>query len=170
MIVRAALVLALAALTACGDKGARDMAEEEAGSRMPAPAGNQPHLILYKSAEEGGPEAFMEALIGGSLLLDGPCVAVDVGGGPVTIVTTEGSLHEDGDGLFLRVGPHEFRHGDPIMSGGGALNGLPADGMLTAPVPEACREGPAVEMSYLYPAPPGGPGQPPESPPPPDLT
>ncbi|MCJ7422012.1 hypothetical protein [Sphingomicrobium astaxanthinifaciens] len=166
---RLALVLALAALAGCGDRGDRDPAAGAIVSQPPAPADRLPHLILYKRAAEGGPDVFMEARIGGTLVLGGPCVGLYASrDGPHAIVTTAGTLGQDGEGIFLDVGPHRFRDGDRIVSGGGFIGEAPARAdLLAAPIPEACEGMPLVELSMIYPAPPEGPRQVPDAPPPP---
>ncbi|WP_265563473.1 hypothetical protein [Sphingomicrobium arenosum] len=163
-------------LPACAaEEAASPQETERRAARLPTPAEPLPHLILYKSADDGGPEVFMEALIGGTLDLNSPCVAVATGGeeGLNAIVTTEGVLGQDGDGLYLDVGPHRLRHGDAVMSGGGFLGeAFPRADMLQSTVPQTCAGMPLVEMSRLYPAPPqsSAPRTPPPPPPPPPTT
>lgn len=176
-----AILLAILASGGCGgEESGRDLTtsdfEGRAGGPEPVPPLQQasaPHLILYKSVQDGGPEAFMESLIGGTLDLSGPCVAIRSGDEPHVIVTTEGRILVDEEGSLLRVGPHVFRDGDPIISGGGFMGDTPQnETILREPVPAACADAPKVQLSAIYPMPPegfgpGGTGEPRINPPPP---
>ncbi|MCM8557175.1 hypothetical protein [Sphingomicrobium sediminis] len=155
---RLALLAAALVLAGCGgDEPCGDGAPQCLPDEPEAPVDDLPHLILYKSAEDGGPEAFMEALIGGKLDLSGPCVAIRTGGseGRSVIVTTEGVVKRNDYGPYLEVGPHSFRDGDDIMSGGGFMGDYPQDeSFLQEPIPEACKGDPKVQLSMIYPMPP----------------
>ena len=90
----------------------------------------------------------MAAIVQGVLDFTGPCVRVQQRSGQFrTVVTTAGSrLVRDSAGLYWPSGKDRLRHGSSVIGGGGEMPQLPSDEVLDRPVPQACREGPALEL------------------------
>ena len=146
---RVAALAALLVAAAC---------QQRTEERPPAPPQEQaipaqaemrsPVLLRYKSDEQGGPNAFMAAIVRGVLDFSGPCVRVqDSSGRFRTVVTAAGSrLARDSIGLYWPAGTDRLRHGSSAIGGGGEMPRLPADAVLDGAVPPACRPSPALEL------------------------
>ena len=117
-------------------------------ANAPEPEMPSPVLLRYKPAQEGGPGAFMAAIVRGVLDFSGPCVRLQHSSGQFrTVVSTAGSrLERDFAGLYWQVGNRRLRHGSSVIGGGGEMPQLPTDQVLDGPVPQACRTGPALEL------------------------
>ena len=129
--------------------------ETRVGELLPTPADPLPHLILYRSADDGGPAEYMQELISGLLDLQGPCVAIVAQDVAHAVVTPEGVVGSDVEGAFLTVGPHQMRHGEAVLGPGGFMGeAFPRADMLQSTVPEGCGGMPLVEMAEIFPLPP----------------
>ena len=100
-----------------------------------------PLLLRYLPPERGGPEAYPEAQVGGTLDLGGPCVRLrDHHGVTQTLVSSPGPrVGRDAAGPFIETEDERLRHGAPIWGGGGWFSHMPQLGPLETPIPEACR-------------------------------
>jgi hypothetical protein len=165
---RLAALLALAA-SGCGSEPAqappRDPAAVEAAPAV--------HLPQYKPPGQGGPEAFMEAGMGGTLRLAGRCLgfADEKPGALMTIVwPSDARLGSDERGPFVQVGKERVRPGERLRGGGGTMLSDFSDARLTRPFPEECDRSSAVEFHSIEREPwpePAAVNPPPPTPPPP---
>lgn len=162
---KAPVWLALAALAACGpsaDEGAQDPAA--AGVSAAAP---EVHFPRYRPPGAGGPEAFMEAGIGGTLALRGPCLGFASESEFQTVVwPAEARLGSDAEGLFVAAGGERFRLGEFLIGGGGSMSADNIDRRLETPFPADCDRAGAVELHSFRRSEEGF-GEPEPAPPPP---
>ena len=169
----AGLLLTLAVLTACGaEPGGREPSETARASsqaRQDNRAGAGVHFPKYLPPGRGGPDAYMEAGMGGVLTLEGRCLgfAARGGRGVQTIVwPPEASLGSDASGLFVAVGRERFRLGEDLRGGGGTMPTDFTDAPLARPFPTECDRTQAVQFHSIRRAS-EVPSQPLVSPPPP---
>ncbi len=143
-----ALALLLTAAACQKQEKSEPPAPRPAAAKIDEPVISSPVLLSYKPVEQGGPDVFMASNVHGVLDFSGQCVRVQNSAGQFqTVVSTSGSrLARDAAGLFWQVGKERLRHGASVVGGGGEMPGLPSDQLLDGPVPEACRDGPAVEL------------------------
>jgi len=160
-----AALTALLGLVACGSQ------RETSASAQPDQASPTIHFVQYKSPHQGGPEVFMEALIGGKLAVRGGCVGILLGGEAEfapAVFHSEARLGRDRHGLFVESRGGIFRVGDDVQSGGGSLPSDFSEALLKRPLPIECKRPLMVELSGLE-RPPRNPPTVPVNPPPPPI-
>jgi hypothetical protein len=127
------------------------------------------HFAQYRPFSQGGPEVFMEAILGGELQVRGRCLGLYLAESDAfyTIVWTAAArLGTDGEGVFVTEGAQRFRPGDEVIGGGGTMPQDFSDHQLVAPFPKDCRGKGAVQLYGLKP-PEKGAVEPQPAPPPP---
>ena len=158
---------ALLALTgsACSGEPAEGPLQGQGGGKAPAV-----HLPQYRPPGAGGPEAFMEAGMGGILRLEGRCLGF-AGASPGSLMTivwpSEARLGSDERGPFVAIGEERWRPGDDLKGGGGSLPTDFNDAVLTRPFPAECDRSSAVQFHSIERAGTAPSPQPAVNPPPP---
>ena len=170
MIRRGAGWIGLALIAGC-DRPAHEQVADPAMTSA-APAAADIHLPRYRPPGEGGPEAFMEAGMGGTLALNGSCLGFAGGADAAfsTLVWPAGArLGRDARGLFVEVDGGRFRIGEFLTGGGGSMPADFTDARLERPFPVSCDRSRAVEFHSIAHRPGGFPVPEPAPPPPPPL-
>ena len=150
---RAGLLLTFAVLTGCGAEletpqpSGPDVRQAATGSPNSTIA--SVHFPKYLPPNRGGPEAFMEAGMGGDLAVRGRCLGLAGSGasGFQTVIWPAGAeLGQDGVGLFVASAGDRFRLGERLSGGGGTLPSDFSDTVLARPFPAECDLGEAIQF------------------------
>lgn len=109
--------------------------------------------VVVEMATARGPA--MEAMVSGTLNLDGPCVALGSGDAPDTVLFFRDStrIGTDGGETVVLTNGHVFRHGDAVRGGGGRIDDLRtwAEMELAEVYPRGCSDA-GVQLYDLEPA------------------
>ena len=128
------------------------------------------HFPQYLPSSRGGPEAFMEAMLGGELQVRGRCLGLylaESGDFRTIVWSAKARIGTDERGIYVSEGGARFRPGDQVMGGGGTMPDDFSDNQLAAPFPDECRGKGAVQLYGLRlrernPDPPQSPPPPPQ--------
>lgn len=146
--MKQATLLALIVLAGCESESV----EKQAPPPISARSGVADiHFPQYRPPAEGGPEAFMEAGMGGVLALRGGCLGfIGHDGRLQTIVwTPDARLGSDARGPFVAIGGSRFRPGDRLKGGGGTMPSDFSDRPLTRPFPVECDRSRAIQFHSI---------------------
>jgi hypothetical protein len=107
------------------------------------------HFPQFRLASDGGPEAYMEAGMGGVLQARGRCLgfASHDGANFATIIwPPDASLGADAGGVFVAYDQQRFRIGEALRGGGGSLPADFSGWAMTRPFPDECDRRHAIQF------------------------